>query len=204
MKTVSRLIALTIAGVLAFGCSPASQALSPASPADYTGVSENVSQQEIDQLANDFEVLFTEYIQQDEQGKLYVNVENLTAVGMADKAMELQFLADSLNSLPPASTLSQSHISPGGNLGVVRPGVGTAGVGEFAGCVVLEGLGIPAAQASPALLNAIKDGIRAWNWGLTAKTVARILGAGAVKALGGPVAIGVSLGWAAYSCRGKL
>lgn len=204
MKAISRLAALTIAGALAFGCSPAAQALSPAIPEASTSVLEGVEQQEIDQLANDLEVLFTEYIQQDEQGKLYVNIENLAAAGMAEKATELQFLADSLNALPPVSALSELHISHGGNLGVVRPGASTAGVGEFAGCVVLEGLGIPAAQASPALLNTIKEGIRAWNWGLTAKTVARILGASAVKALGGPVAIGVNLGWAAYQCRGKL
>ena len=58
--------------------------------------------------------------------------------------------------------------------------------------------------AGPALIGVIKDGIRAWNWGLTAKTVARVLGPAAVRALGGPWGIGVALGWAAYACRGEL
>lgn len=62
----------------------------------------------------------------------------------------------------------------------------------------------PSNNTVGATIVAIKEGIRAWNWGLTARTVARILSPSAVKALGGPVGIGVALGWAAWSCRGRL
>ena len=162
-----------------------------------TTESSPMSASEEEQLAEELEVLFTRYVQMNQSDVFEVNEANVVAEGHEKDLSDLQRLAEGLNALAqekPSSTPWQ-HSAP-----VVRP----LGAGEFALCVLLEGLGIPAAGASPGLIAAIKEGIRAWNWGLTARTVARILGPSVVKALGGPVGIGVALGWAAWSCRGKL
>ena len=144
------------------------------------------SEKEINQLANDLEKLFTRYVPMTKTGKFKVNRFYLFIDGKVDKVDEMQELADILN-----GDITQTNLE-------------NRDAGSFAKCVALEGLGIPAAAASPGLINAIKNGIRAWNWGLTAKTVARFLGPQVLKALGGPVGVGVALGWAAYNCKGKL
>lgn len=163
---------------------------------NYDGYAE-LSAEEEQKLANDLETLFTEYIQLNDADLFEVNEANLVADGYQEKVKDLHLLADSLNEM---SDKEQQAARGVGNEPVLVP----LGAGEFALCVVVNGLGIPAAGASPGLVAAIKEGIRAWNWGLTAKTVARILGPSVAKALGGPVGIGVALGWAAYTCRDKL
>lgn len=162
-----------------------------------SGYSSPMSASEEEQLADELEVLFTRYVQLNEADIFEVNEANLIADGHEKDLLGMQRLAAGLNAL------SQDNSSFGGRL-PTQPVMRPLGAGEFALCVLLEGIGIPAAGASPGLVNAIKEGIRAWNWGLTAKTVARILGPSVAKAPGGPVGIGVALGWAAWSCRGKL
>ncbi|WP_341828287.1 hypothetical protein QEV60_00560 [Trueperella pyogenes] len=149
------------------------------------------------QLANELKVLFTRYVQLNSADVFEVNETNLIADGHTKDIAGLKRLAEGLNVLAHTDAPNmEGHF----NKGMIE----TRGAGDFALCVLLEGLGVPAAGASPGLVAAIKEGIRAWNWGLTAKTVAKILGPSVVKALGGPVGIGVALGWAAWSCRGKL
>lgn len=194
MKLLPRVTAVSTACVLALTLAPASHAATVEKSASSNfSYSEGMNQNEMDQLEKDVEILFTRYIQNDSSGKFTVNANNLKADGAANRINELTQLASALNSVDKSMGNSKS----GGSL---RPD----GLGEFATCMVINGLGIPVAAASPALLNVLKDGIKAWNWGLTAKTVARIIGPAAARALGGPVGIGVSLGWAAVSCRNKL
>lgn len=207
MKLLSRVTAVATACALTLSIAPASYAAGPTSSSPSSASTSAVSpeaqlnQDEMAQLEKDVEVLFTKYIQNDSSGKFFVNVQNLAADGARDRAPELQQLADTFNMLgaaPAEATLEGPHsIKPGTT---VQP----YNAGDFAACLALNALGIPAAGASPGLIKALKEGIRAWNWGLTAKTVARIIGPTAAKALGGPVGIGVALAWGAYSCRGKL
>lgn len=152
---------------------------------------------EEEQLAADLEILFTRYVQLLPGDSFTLNEANLREDGEGEQIAELQLLVDGLNRFAENEASMNSIGAPG-------LAITPLGVGDFAKCVALEGLGIPAAQASPGLVAAIKEGISAWNWGLTARSVAKILGTAAVKALGGPVGIGISLGWAAWSCRGKL
>lgn len=148
-----------------------------------TQTQSSLSEAEIAQLAAELEVLFTRYVQLGASNQFAVNEANLRADGYtAEQVQGLRSLAYGLNT------------------GTFQ----TRDAGSFALCVAMEGLGIPGGKAHAGLIAAIKEGIRAWNWGLTAKTVARIIGASAVKALGGPVAIGVQLGIAAWNCRGEL
>lgn len=149
------------------------------------------------QLANELEILFTKYVQLNDADKFEVNEANLVADGHERDIAGIKRLAEGLNFLADTD-------APNAERNFNKGMMVTRSAGSFARCVLLEGLGIPAASASPGLVAAIKEGIRAWNWGLTAKTIARILGPSVVKALGGPVGIGVALGWAAWSCRGKL
>ncbi|EEZ91787.1 hypothetical protein HMPREF0578_1029 [Mobiluncus mulieris 28-1] len=148
-----------------------------------TQTQSSLSEVEIAQLAAELEVLFTRYVQLGANNQFAVNEANLRADGYSTEQVQ------GLRSL-----------SYGLNTGTFQ----TRDAGSFALCVAMEGLGIPGGKAHAGLIAAIKEGIRAWNWGLTAKTVARIIGASAVKALGGPVAIGVQLGIAAWNCRGEL
>ncbi|MGV9197178.1 hypothetical protein ACTOVL_08305 [Arcanobacterium canis] len=156
-----------------------------------------ISSFEEEHLAQELEILFTRYVQLGIDDSFTVNEANLRADGHADKLVDLNRLAAGLNSLGKAGARNDE-------LGSLVPIAETRSAGSFALCVGVNGLGIPAAGASPGLVAAIKEGIRAWNWGLTAKTVARILGSSATKALGGPIGIGVALGWAAWTCRGEL
>lgn len=183
-------------------------AFTPAASAAENTATEGLTQTQQAELEDDLEILFTRYIQLDEDGQFEVNAINLAADGQQDQMQGLQYLAVALNEAPLVPSLSVTEsddVTSGVTRRAVTPvTVGTMGAGDFARCVALEGLGIPSAAASPGLISAIKTGIRAWNWGLTAKTVARILGPSVVKAFGGPIGIGVTLGWAAWSCRGKL
>lgn len=202
MKLISKITAVSTACLLTLTIAPASYATGT-TPSSNSSVSssDQLSEVEMVQLKKDVEVLFTRYIQTDSSGRFFVNVSNLTADGSQSRAPELQQLADTFNMLGDApeeyTPGSVSRVSPGA-------GIQPYGAGEFASCLALNALGIPALAASPGLINVLKEGIRAWNWGLTAKTVARIIGPAAARALGGPVGIGVALGWAAVSCRGKL
>lgn len=156
--------------------------------ADERGEGE-LSEGELAELERDVEVLFTRYLPMDKKGQFALNELALREDGKEGEAAQLEALVEVLN--------SESQPKDG-------PSAQPYGAGEFAVCVALNGLGIPAIGAYPGLKEAIKEGIRAWNWKLTAKTVARIVGPQVVKALGGPVGIGVALSWAAVSCRDQL
>lgn len=203
MKLLSKATTVSVACLLTLSLAPASHATVVSTPSTSTvsTSSTELSPEEMKQLEKDVEILFTRYVQTDSSGRFFVNASNLAADGAQSRTAELQQLADAFNLLgssPSVATTSASgHFKPKNS---VQPN----GAGEFATCMALNALGIPAAAASPALINVLKEGIRAWNWGLTAKTVARIIGPAAAKALGGPVGIGVTLGWAALSCHEKL
>ena len=160
-----------------------------------------ISQKEMEQLEKDVETLFTRYIQMDSSGQFFVNTKNLAEDGVQDRTAELRMLSDSLNLMAEKeseqATNEIERRTPGKTL---QP----YGSTEFAKCVILNGLGIPALGGSPGIISAIKLGISSWNWGIAAKAVAKFLGPAVVKSLGGPVGIGVALGWSAWSCRGKL
>ncbi|RAX23676.1 MULTISPECIES: hypothetical protein [unclassified Actinomyces] len=193
VKSAGRVVGFLLAASLSIGCGgmaaavPSSDVVQSGSVSEATGL----SAAETEELADDLEILFTRYIPMGADGKLMVNENAVIEDGFEESLPELRMLADVMNEV------DQTNSARGG-------GSQTEGAGEFALCVALNGLGIPATGVSPGLLAAIKSGIRAWNWGLTARTVARIIGASAVKTLGGPLAIGVALGWAAVNCRGRL
>lgn len=148
-----------------------------------TQTQSSLTEAEIAQLAAELEVLFTRYVQLGANNRFAVNEANLRADGYsAEQVQGLRSLAQGLNT------------------GTFQ----TRDAGSFALCMIREGLGIPSWDARADLIAAIKQGIKAWNWGLTAKTVARIVGPSVLKALGGPVGIGLTLGYAAFACRGEL
>lgn len=164
---------------------------------DLVASSSGLTSAEEAQLAHDLEVLFTRYIQLEGDGTFRLNESNLISDGYAANIGTLSQLVDLLNTPAPAESTQPSSSWE-------ESGSAQLGAGDFALCMVVEGLGIPSAAASPGLIAAIKQGISAWNWGLTAKTVARLVGPSVAKALGGPVGIGVTLGWAAWSCKSRL
>ncbi len=199
-RTFARLLLVLIAVCgICLASAPSASAVQPGVP--------GMTQQEFAELESDMQVLFTRYIQLNNKDRFEVNTANLTADGQQAQIQGLRRLTDALNTIQRTSPAA-NKTSVKTSVAIIRrgstPTIRPANAGDFALCVALEGLGIPAAGAAPGLIAAIKEGIRAWNWGLTAKTVARILGPSTVKALGGPIAIGVSLGWAAWSCRGRL
>ncbi|WP_233188207.1 hypothetical protein [Actinomyces qiguomingii] len=195
VKSAGRVVGFLLAASLSIGCggmavaAPSSDVVRSGSVSEST--STGLSEAETEELADDLEVLFTRYIPMGADGKLVVNEGAVIEDGFESNLPELRLLAEALNEAGETSSARDG-------------GAQTEGAGSFALCVALKGLGIPAGKASPGLIAAIKTGIKAWNWGLTAKTVAKILGASAVKALGGPVAIGVQLAAAAFTCRGEL
>ncbi len=155
---------------------------------------DELSAAEMEQLEKDVEVLFTEYIILGDDDRFRVNETNVSAAGHADKIPQLESLASVLNE----DTTPRPF---GGDYSDLASPMCTT---EFAKCLAWEGLGIPAIEASPSLIQTIKDGIRTWNWQRTAKAVAKVLGAGTVRALGGPIGIGVSLAAGAVTCRKEL
>ena len=142
-------------------------------------------------LARDIEVLFTRYVVLDVHGNFVVNVPNIQADGYSSGLDDFIRLAAVLNSTSEKIAVSSTGVSP-------------TDLGSFAVCVVEDGLGLKALKNAPQLLSVIKEGVRAWNWGLTASSVARIIGPGFVRALGGPWGLAVQLGWSAWNCRGHL
>ncbi|SHE25809.1 hypothetical protein [Actinomyces glycerinitolerans] len=195
VKSAGRVVGFLLAASLSIGCGgmaaavPSSDVVQSGSVSEATGL----SAAETEELADDLEILFTRYIPMGADGKLMVNENAVIEDGFEESLPELRMLADVLNEVDQTSSGS-----------VREGGMQAESTGSFALCVALKGLGVPAGKASSGLIAAIKSGIKAWNWGLTAKTVAKILGASTVKALGGPVAIGVQLAAAAFSCRGEL
>lgn len=153
----------------------------------------------IEQLAQEFESFFATYFQTAPDGSLYVNEEKVISDGMEKDLAAFQALArgiEDANAVPGRTAPSNPSFGHGN---MIAP----LGFTDFAKCVALGALGIPIGNV-PGLYAAFREGLRAWNWGLTARTVARILGPAAVKALGGPAGIALALGWAAVTCRDKL
>ncbi|WP_159814292.1 hypothetical protein [Actinomyces sp. zg328] len=164
-------------------------------PNSSTSSEEPTSEEELDQFAGDLETLFTRYVQQRADGTVVVNIQNITADGMGDKISDFQRFADAMNNVGRTPSGQESQFSSNG--------ASALSVGSFISCLATSALGIPIGNA-PNLYAALREGLRAWNWGLTARTVARIIGPSATKALGGPWGIALALGWGALTCRGHL
>ncbi|MFC0265778.1 hypothetical protein [Alloscardovia macacae] len=199
MVTTKRFYYALIGALTALAICFSTMVLSHAStlPTGAEPSSSSLTYSEESALEKDVEILFTRYIELTEEDIFIVNDTHLRADGFDQSSTDLHRLADTLNRLPHDTstpsliTSHQRHIKP-------------MGIGEFALCVAMDGIGLPRGKISSGLINAIKTGIKAWNWGLTARTVARILGASLVKSLGGPVGIGIALASAAWNCRGSL
>ncbi|MBT1035113.1 hypothetical protein KJY78_01920 [Canibacter sp. lx-45] len=145
---------------------------------------------DIDQLASDLEFIFTHYLPVNDQGRVYVNEAYIKAAGYESKLSDFYALAYAVNSLDGKKQNSYATAS-------------VMGVPEFVECIGDRLLGF-SVRKFPGILRAIREGVRARNWGLTARTVARIFDPFLVRALGGPARIAISLGAAALACHRKL
>lgn len=159
------------------------------------GYSQNfLSADEMKKLENDLETLFTRYVVMDSSGKFNVSYENIKADGLQEGLKDFEALASAFN-------LAGNEVSRSSSLGSFST---TQGVGEFAGCVLFDALGGNILSSAPGLINSTKLAIRAWNWGLAATTIARIVGPVALKSLGGPWGIAAGLAWSARGCMHHL
>ncbi|MER0001219.1 hypothetical protein ABRP64_11320 [Corynebacterium sp. KPL4015] len=155
--------------------------------------SEPTSAQEA-QLADDLEVLFTEYIPQ-KDGVFTVNEQAVIRDGYADSMGDFHAVARAFNSPNPG------HPQAGSKTPVM---VQTYDANSYAKCVLWSALGIPATAFTSGTWSAIVTGIKAFNWKLTASTIVRALGPafvnGAGKAIGGPATIAAALAASAGLC----
>lgn len=162
------------------------------------GYSQNfLSADEMKKLENDLETLFTRYVVMDSSGKFNVSYENIKADGLQAGLKDFEALASAFNMATPP----EANVAKTSSLGAFNT---TQGVGEFAGCVLFNGLGGNIIASAPRLISSAQLAIRAWNWGLAAATVARIVGPVVVKSLGGPWGIAVNLALAAPGCTHHL
>ena len=157
---------------------------------------------QIDELADNLELLFTRYIQVNADGTFVVQVENIVADGYGAHLADAYALADAFNQVgSPAAVSLPGQFNKTGRPPALK---GPAGPNEFAYCILRDGLGANIFVNAPGVLNATRDAIKAWRWGLAASTVARIAGPMAVRALGGPWGIAAGDAMAAYGCRNQL
>ena len=162
------------------------------------GYSQNFfSADEMKKLENDLETLFTRYVVMDSSGKFNVSYENIKADGLQAGLKDFEALASAFNMATPP----EANVAKTSSLGAFNT---TQGVGEFAGCVLFNGLGGNILAGAPGLIKSAQLAIRAWNWGLAAATVARLVGPAVVKSLGGPWGIAVNLAVAAHGCTHHL
>lgn len=201
MKLSTKIASIFLSGGLLFSMSPA--ALASGMPLESVSVNssnQELTTQEMEQFERDIEKLFTRYVVENSNGIFEVKYDNVHTDGAEDALQHFENLAYALN-LGASSPEVSTGVSQFSTLGsVVQP----LGVGEFAWCVLYNGLGGNIIVNAPGLIEATKVAIRAWNWGLAATTVARIIGPVAVKSLGGPWGIAASLALAAPGCARHL
>lgn len=205
MRFATRTISLALAGSLLFTAVPSGPAAF-AAPQDGSLMASasinTVSDQQMKQLERDIETLFTRYVVESGNGKFEVKYENIYADGAEAHLDSFEMLAESFNLLGESS--GSEFSSPGFNNSSLGKLAQPQNAGDFAWCVLSTGLGFDIIKKAPGLVDAVRTAVRAWNWGLAASTVARILGPSVVRALGDPWLIASQLGIAAYKCRGAL
>ena len=196
-KGLSGVLAGLLSISLALGSSAAISNQASAAEIDPTSVSETttLTAQEQKELADNLKVLFTRYIPL-VNGKFTVNKSAVAADGLQSKLTDFEHTALMFNAF---------------NEGVKDENAGLYGTSaisnsqwwNFAKCVLGNAIGV-GIGTSPNLIRAVITGIKAWNWGLTAASVARIVGPLALKGVGGVAGLAAALGVAAWSCRSKL
>lgn len=152
----------------------------------------------VEQLANDLEILFTRYIIQVDE-KYIVNEDAIIEDGYVEQLEDFQTVATGFNDT--ANYLKTKSFAEEAEHGDVTT---AKSAGNYAKCVILGALGIPATAFTYATWTTITTAISAWNWGLAASTIVRALGpafiGGLGKAIGGPAVIASALAVAAVSC----
>lgn len=152
------------------------------------------SQTEVDQLASDLEKLFTRYVTLDTNTGVYVvQKEAILLDGLTLHTAEFESIAKSMNSMGAPAVGSSSDIRSDKNM------ASTMSANSYARCVLVGALGV-SVTATPGLVQAAATAIRAWNWGLAAKTVARIIGPIALRSVGGPWGLAAALAASAATC----
>lgn len=147
------------------------------------------------------ETLFTTYVVLD--GDTYVvNEDAAQRDGYAGSITDFHTVADALNMAGHYRLPSEVESAPSTGTGDIATFRFNAG--DFAKCLVGSVLGIPVSAFGAGTWSAIVTAIKAWNWGLAAKTIARALGPaflkGAGKYLGGPAVIAATLAGGAAVC----
>ena len=202
MKKLRKIIvtSICVALPLGFSVSPNSAYASESVNSEISITQNAFTDAEMKQIEKDLELLFTRYVVENENGHFEVIYDNVSADGAEHGLKHFEDIAYVLN--------SENPVRSGGNQINTMSALGAAtqpqGVMEFAGCVLFHGLGGDIIANAPGLIADTKDAIRAWKWGLAARTVARIIGPAAVKTLGGPWGIAASLALAAPGCTNKL
>lgn len=151
----------------------------------------SISDAEMKKVEEEVKTLFTRYVPVID-GKFSVNESNLNADGLSSRVVELRNFANSMNLM----ALQESGA-------VSTPGMTTYGGKEFAECLIRGTLGV-SATTIPGLINAIITGVKAWNWGLVASTVARIVGPIALRSIGGPLGLAAALAGTSAACLPDL
>lgn len=197
---------LTVAAISTFACASTgiaaaaepSQSMKDSTYDTISASSEVVAIADIDQLAQDLETLFTEYIPM-RDGRYFVNETQVIQAGYGDQIQNFHQVAAMLNSSQEVfgTGVTAQRFDDFGSVPMFN------GSG-FAKCVVAGALGIPTTAFNYATWMSIQTAIKAYNWGLAASTAARALGPAFVggfgKAIGGPAMIAAAFATAAGAC----
>lgn len=155
------------------------------------------SPEEVDALAQELEKIFTDYVTAGEDGIYRVDEAAVKADGkLGDiegyRGFAMMMNSDLAETRSPNRATSPSH-------GVI----GVMGVEEFTRCTIGNAIGVGILN-TPGLIKGAVAAVKAWNWGLAAKTILRIAGPIALKGAGGLPGLAAQLAVAAWSCRDKL
>lgn len=152
------------------------------------------SPEEVDALAQELEKIFTDYVTAGEDGIYRVDEAAVKADGKLGDIEGYRGFAMMMNS-DLAETRSPNRAT--------SPSHGVMGVEEFTRCTIGNAIGVGILN-TPGLIKGTVTAVKAWNWGLAAKTILRIAGPIALKGAGGLPGLAAQLAVAAWSCRDKL